>query len=183
MSDLAKSIEKMRQQEIKIARAGGYGSDWLEEESKISDSDLDQVEQGLAVKLPLSYRTFLKSFRVEKGDADFSICRMSDLILLNNWEEIFENMGIGGETQIQQAIRSRKLFPIGDDYSGLSWICLDLAATSADGVESPLVELNLEAEAEVVSKNFDKQVEKLGDSFVEGIEALQKRMLSELDEG
>ena len=149
----------------KLARYAGPGT--------TTDAELDAVAAGLGVELPRDYRRYVRRLGIRRGDAELVLARMSSLLLVTTWDEIFARM-IGGHPALSRAIRTRGLLPLGDDYSGRFWICLDLAHRRPDG-DCPVVELELEGDFDKIAANLEPHLQRFGDTFGEGAEAVIAR--------
>jgi cell wall assembly regulator SMI1 len=123
--------------------------------SGASDAEIEAIETRFAFTFPASYREFLRAF----NGGDFRFARLYRLSESGggffNFDEQYSH-----QRDHSARVRSGRLLPIGDDYSG-NMYCFDLNADSGD--EPPIVLLHRfdrdDDEPELISDSFTLFVE------------------------
>lgn len=157
------AAEATQQDGTVYAAVGGYSSE-----------EIAQVERSLGVELPRALKLIATRVAHAAGAGEFAFARMGEMLTLTPWRARLER--IADEDELVQVLLDRRLLPIGDDYGGRYWTCLDYRVPG----EPALVELNLDTLPEDLIDDVDAWIERLGDDFRSGVDALHARFFADV---
>ena len=173
--DVERWLDRFLARETAAAEATGQQSaDYVLGEG-ITSSLIDRMEDQLEIRYPTTLRHVAQRVRASACDAEFAFARMGELWLMPSWRARLER--IHADIAVVEAVFERRLLPIGDDYGGRYWICLDYEPAAP---EPSLIELNLDALPEDIAGDLNAHIENLGPTFCEGVDTLHRRVFEEL---